>query len=128
MKDLTLDTIASNLIWLGAFIGAILLILKYCKNIFENVITKPILEKMDKNKSSLQKQINDLSNEVQTLGINQCQNFLVSYLSDVENGEPVTEMETKRAYDIFDKYTNEYHGNSYIHSWWNKVVERGKNK
>ena len=77
---------------------------------------KEIDSKIDKLEKELNKKIN-------SLGEDQCKNYLVRYLADVEDGEKVSELETERAYDAFGKYTNTYHGNSYIHSRWNKVMK-----
>ena len=130
MENITLGTLASNIIWLGAFIGGCLVILKYAKTIFMKVITEPITKQMIENKKELDKKITDLqidlNKKINTLGEDQCKNYIVRYLSDVENGEILSEVETERAYDAYEKYTNLYHGNSYIHSRWNKVMKGNK--
>ena len=119
MESITLGTLASNIIWLGAFIGGCLLLFKYAKSIFVKLITIPITEQMLENKKELNKKINNL-------GEDQCKNYLARYLTDVEDGEKLSEIETQRAYDAYEKYTNIYHGNSYIHSRWNKVMKNRK--
>ncbi len=130
MENITLGTIASNIIWLGAFIGGCLLLLKYAKSIFKKVITEPITNQMLENKRELDKKITDLQTDlnqkINVLGADQCKNYIVRYLADVENGENLSEVETERAYDAYEKYTNLYHGNSYIHSRWNKVMKNRK--
>ena len=127
MQNLTLDTIATNLLWLVAFIGGIIAILKYCKSIVNNVITKPILEKMEANKKELQKEINVVKEDLIVVGEDQCKNYLVRFLADVEDGEELSGLEEERAYDAYEKYTKTYHGNSYIHDRWDKLMKnRGK--
>ena len=130
MENLTLGNIASNILWLGAFIGGCLLLLKYAKSIFVKFITEPITEQMLKNKQELNEKINDLqtdlNDKINVLGEDQCKNYLVRFLADVENGEIISEVETERAYDAYEKYTNVYHGNSYIHDRWNKVMKNRK--
>ena len=130
MENWTLGNIASNILWLGAFIGGCLLLLKYAKSIFVKFITEPITEQMLKNKQELNEKINDLqtdlNDKINVLGEDQCKNYLVRFLADVENGEILSEVETERAYDAYEKYTNVYHGNSYIHDRWNKVMKNRK--
>ena len=126
MENITLGTLASNIIWLGAFIGGCLLLLRYAKLILKKVITEPITKQMLKNKQELDERITnlqtDLNKKINTLGADQCKNYLVRFLADVENGAKLSEVEIERAYDAYEKYTNLYHGNSYIHSRWNKVM------
>ena len=128
MENITLGTLASSILWLGAFIGGCLVLLKYAKSIFTKVITNPITSQMAKNKEQIDNKIDelkdDLNRKINLLGEDQCKNYLVRYLADVEDGEKVSEVETERAYDAYDKYTNTYHGNSYIHSRWNKVMKK----
>ncbi len=130
MESITLGTLASNIIWLGAFIGGCLLLFKYAKSIFVKLITIPITEQMLENKKELNKKIDELKEElnkkINNLGEDQCKNYLARYLTDVEDGEKLSEIETQRAYDAYEKYTNIYHGNSYIHSRWNKVMKNRK--
>ncbi len=127
MQNLTLGTIATNLLWLVAFIGGIIAILKYCKSIFNNVVTKPILEKMESNKKELQQEINVVKEDLIVVGEDQCKNYLVRFLADIEAEEELSEVEVERAYDAYEKYTKTYHGNSYIHDRWDKLMKnRGK--
>ena len=127
MESITLGTFASNILWLGAFISGCLVLIKYIKSIFVKFITEPITKKMLENKKELNKKMEelqtDINKKINTLGEDQCKNYLVRYLADVEEGEKVSELETERAYDAYEKYTNTYHGNSYIHSRWNKVMK-----
>ena len=130
MENITLGTLASNIIWLGAFIGGCLLLLKYAKTIFTKA-TEPITKQMLENKKELDEKITnlqtDINQKLNVLGSDQCKNYIVRFLADVENGANLSEVETERAYDAYEKYTNLYHGNSYIHSRWNKVMG-GKRK
>ncbi len=127
MESITLGTFASNILWLGAFISGCLVLIKYIKSIFVKFITEPITKQMLENKKELNKKMEelqtDINKKINTLGEDQCKNYLVRYLADVEEGEKVSELETERAYDAYEKYTNTYHGNSYIHSRWNKVMK-----
>ncbi len=128
MNSITLGTLGSNIAWLGAFIGGIILLLKYLKKVLDKAITEPILNKMNSNKKDLELEIENLSKKINVVGADQCKNYLVRYLADVEDGEEVSEVETERAHDAYEKYTKLYHGNSYIHNWWDKVMNKGRRK
>lgn len=49
--------------------------------------------------------------------------FLTNYLSDVENGIPKTEIQRKRAYEVYEEYTSK-NGNSYVHDKWEDLREK----
>lgn len=50
--------------------------------------------------------------------------YLTDFLSEVENGQVKTEIQKKRAYEIYEEYTN-LHGNSYIHDKWEELHNKG---
>ncbi len=43
--------------------------------------------------------------------------YLTDFLSDIENKQPKSDIQIKRAYEIYEEYTN-LKGNSYVHSKW----------
>ena len=49
--------------------------------------------------------------------------YLINFLSDLENGIQKTDVQIKRAYEIYERYTKNG-GNSYVHDKW----EECKNK
>ena len=128
MENITLGQISLALAFLITLIGGIISLVKYCKKLFDKVITKPIIEKLDKNKKELENKINDIESKINVVGADQCKNYLVRYLADVENNEELSEVETQRAYDAYEKYTNIYHGNSYIHARWDKIMRKKERK
>ena len=64
MENITLGTIASSILWLGAFISGCLVLLKYTKSIFKKVITEPITNQMIENKKELDNKISKLQKEL----------------------------------------------------------------
>lgn len=50
--------------------------------------------------------------------------FLTNFLSDVEQGIPKTEIQKRRAYEVYEEYTSK-HGNSYVHDKWEDLREQG---
>ena len=52
-------------------------------------------------------------------------NYLVEFIEDSKNGIPKDEIQKKRASEVYDHYTQDLHGNSYIHDGWQKYVKSG---
>lgn len=50
--------------------------------------------------------------------------YLINFLSDLENGIQKTDVQIKRAYEIYERYTNNG-GNSYVHDKWEEVKKKG---
>ncbi len=49
--------------------------------------------------------------------------YLINFLSELENGEKKTDVQIKRAYEIYERYTQNG-GNSYVHDKWDEVKEK----
>ena len=74
-------------------------------------------------KKIIQKQLEPLNQSIKQLDINQCRNYLVDFLIDVQNGIEKEDYQIKRAYEVYDHYTNDLNGNSYIHDKWMKLIK-----
>ena len=74
-------------------------------------------------KSAIDKGFEPIRNEIKMLDVNQCKNFLVTFLKAVEKGEVMDEVETQRAYEVYDHYVKDLQGNSYIHAKWEKLMK-----
>lgn len=74
-------------------------------------------------KKTIKSELEPISNSIQTLDINQCKNFLVRFLADVEQGNELDKVEIERAYEVYDHYTNDLKQNSYIHKRWHDLME-----
>ena len=98
-----------NLIKLVAsLITAITVICAFCKKVIEKAMNKgfaPIYKKID------------------DLDVNQCKNYLVTFLKSVEKGELMDDVEIQRAYEVYDHYIKDLKGNSYIHDKWEKLMK-----
>lgn len=76
----------------------------------------------------LKKMFEPVNTKIDGLDLAQARNYLVDFLADIENGEKKDECQVQRAYELYDHYTKDLHGNSYIHSKWQKVMERRDKK
>lgn len=93
--------------------------LKIQKNGTDNYLKNSVEEALEPVKES----INDTNSYVKKLDKNQCMNYLVDFIEDSKNGIEKDEIQRKRASEVYDHYTNDLHGNSYIHDGWEKYVK-----
>ena len=69
--------------------------------------------------------INTLSNKIDVVDMGSTKNFLVRFLSDVEQGNLIDEIEKERFYEEYKHYTD-LGGNSYIKDKVEKLKKAGK--
>ncbi len=63
-----------------------------------------------------------INNKIYQLEKNQCENFLVNFLAELEKGK-VSDCQSKRAHEIYDHYINDLNGNSFIKERWEELNE-----
>lgn len=97
-------------------------ILEEIKKVNENVDN--VRDDMTKKMDEAHKQMNE---KIDSLEINQCKDAIVDFISDVKSGKNVSSKE-ERAYEAYDKYTNVYHQNSYIHKLWEENINKDNTK
>lgn len=105
MQNITIGQLSAFLTFLMGFITALIYLSKILKKGFEKAL----------------KPIND---NIKSLDVSQCKNFLVRFLADIEQGNELDKVEIERAYEIYDHYTNDLKQNSYIHQRWTELMER----
>ena len=104
---MTLEEFAKIVILIGSFIGAVTTICLFLKKV-------------------ILKAIQPVTNQISVLDKSSCMNYLVSFLADKERGIEKDPIEVQRAYEIYDHYVKDLHGNSYIHDKWEKVMKGGR--
>lgn len=77
------------------------------------IVNTIINKRTDKKVTNLQEHILDAD-----------KTFLIDFLSDIENGIKKTEIQVKRAYEIYERYTKNG-GNSYVHDKWEELKRKG---
>lgn len=68
--------------------------------------------------------INKKINSIDDLRRENDKTYLTDFLAELENGQPKSEIQIKRAYEIYEEYTN-LKGNSYVHNKWEELVKKG---
>lgn len=78
---------------------------------------KEILKEVQKNRDDYRKEMSAhiLEND---------KTYLTDFLSDIEAGEPKSEIQVRRAYEIKKEY-NEKGGDSYIDDKWEELIKKG---
>lgn len=74
-------------------------------------------------KKVINKGFEPLNKKIDALDESHCKNYLVNFLKDKEKGEKIDEVIEQRAYEIYDHYVKDLHGNSYIHDKWEKLMK-----
>lgn len=105
MENITLGQISDILLFLAEFVGVVITIIVAMKKV-------------------LNKQLNPLNKKIEKIDENQCRNYLVDFLADVESGIAKDETQVKRAYEVYDHYCKDLNLNSYIHDKWEKLMKQ----
>lgn len=117
-----MDKISMIVISIATFLNAIITIAN-----FVGKVKKPVDQAVDnKFKEALEpvnEKLETVNQDIRRLDKNQCMNYLVNFIEDSKNGILKDEIQKKRASEVYDHYTNDLHGNSYIHDGWEKYVK-----
>lgn len=89
-------------------------------SIITTIITKNTNKKVDAI-SEVRKEFNSqMKNHI----LESDKTYLVDFLSDIESGGKKTDIQVKRAYEIFEEYS-QFGGNSYVHDRWAVAKKNG---
>lgn len=130
MEQITIGQIFSIFAVLAGAIGSIGIVVGAIVKFWKWVNKKemnPILEEINKLSSKMDNNYKNLNEKIDQLEISQCKDAIIDFISDVKSGKNVSAKE-ERAYEAYDKYTNVYHQNSYIHKLWEENIEDNKTK
>jgi hypothetical protein len=72
------------------------------------------------------KKIDDMSENIIEVDKNTCKNYLVSALSEIDQGHNMDDVESERFWEQYDHYTDDLKGNSYIHRKVEQLKSDGK--
>lgn len=88
---------------------------------------KEFLQKLLKDQfKEVNNKLDGMQETITKLDTQECKNFLVRYLSDVERGDLIYESEQRRFWEEYDHYINDLHENSYIKEWVARLKKEGK--
>lgn len=117
MENISLGQIAAFITLLSIFIGAITGLITFIKSSISKIL-KPIDQKIDHlHKTSIESR-NNIELELIKM-------MLVSFMTDIEQGNPKSQIQKENAYELYDRYKT-LGGNSYVHDKWQKLTKEGK--
>lgn len=126
MENITLGQAFNAIKFIVEFVGILISVIFAVRKTLNKQL-EPLNEKIDDVNKTVNKKIDEVKTEIHskidTLDMNDCKNFLVRFLADVERGQPIDEVEIKRAHDVYDHYKDDLGGNSYIADKWNKLMK-----
>lgn len=68
--------------------------------------------------------ITELRNDFKEHILDSDKTYLINFLSELENEIKKSDVQVKRAYEIYERYTNNG-GNSYVHDRWEEAKKKG---
>ncbi|MBR4656530.1 MAG: hypothetical protein IKO68_08205 [Oscillospiraceae bacterium] len=117
MENITIGQIAAGVAFLAALIGGVAVLLKYAK--------KWMVAALQGEFAAVKKQIGELQNRVDGVDLATSKNYLVDFLSRVDRGDPVDEIELERFWEQYNHY-REIGGNSYVKTKVERMKAAGK--
>lgn len=70
------------------------------------------------------KQVAPLAESMRQMDMNSCKTHIVDFLSDIESGVKKTPVQVALACDLYDHYTADLNGNSYVHDKWESTKHK----
>ena len=120
--EIKLEQISIIIISIATFLNALSVIITFigkAKKPVDNAVDKKLQEVLQ----PIHDKLDNVNIDIKKLDKNQCMNYLVEFIEDSKNGITKDEIQKKRASEVYDHYTQDLHGNSYIHDGWDKYVK-----
>lgn len=118
MENITLGQIGAGI----AFIVAILTGVSTIMSKFKKWMKDSLQDSFE----AVDKRMDDLKTQIQTVDLEQTKSFLVRFLADVEQGKAIDEIELERFWEEYDHYKTDLKGNTYIKKKVEKMEQEGK--
>lgn len=76
-------------------------------------------------KKTITESLKETNDNLRKTRINDCKNYLVAFLADVENGERMSVEEIERAYEVYEEYTDpdDLDQNHYVKDQWQRLMK-----
>ena len=76
-------------------------------------------------KDSIHSKLDNITKQIDKVAVDNLKNFMSRCLDDVEQGNKLGATTLQRFWESYDKYTNEYKQNSYIHARVDEALDKG---
>ena len=123
MEQITIGQIAVAV----AFIAALITGGVKIKDAVKKWLTTVLKENFDQQKKEtdeIKKTVEDIKAQLATVDLENCKNYLVTFLAECERGELKDEIEIQRFYEEYSHYIDKG-GNSYVKEKFAKLKQKG---
>lgn len=123
MEQITIGQIAVAVAFMAALITGSIKIKDAVKKWLEATL-KEKFDAQKKETDEIKEAVNDLRDQLNNVDIENCKNYLVTYLAEVERGELKDAIESQRFWEEYQHYSDKG-GNSYIKEKVAKLKGKG---
>lgn len=123
MEQITIGQIAIAV----AFVAALITGGVKIKDAVKKWLTATLKESFDAQKretDEIKKTVDDIKGQLDKVDLENCKNYLVTFLAETERGEQKDEIEIQRFYEEYQHYV-EKGGNSYVKEKFAKLKQKG---
>lgn len=120
MENVTVGQIASIIGTIVAIGGGVAVIAGWISKSLKKYLTVVIKQEIEPLKESVAR----IETELKKTDKEACKNFLVTFLSNVDRGEAIDEIERQRFFEEWEHYTSNG-GNGYLHAKVDRLKEKG---
>ena len=89
------------------------------------IINTVISKKTSKKVETIQDIKEEFKNNLNSVKYENDKTYLTDFLSEIENGNKKSEIQIRRAYEVYEEYTK-LNGNSYIRTEWERLKKENK--
>lgn len=123
MEQITIGQIAIAVAFIAALITGGIKIKDSVKKWLTGILAEKF-EEQKKATDAVKTSVDELRRQLCTVDLENCKNYLVTYLAEIERGEPKDEIEVQRFYEEYQHYVDKG-GNSYIKEKVAKLKQKG---
>ena len=117
MQSVTLGEVSGVLVFIAGILSAGGIIVGFMSKRFGKLMRESL--------EPTERKIEDVAKRVESVDMANCKNYLVSTISDVQNGVKLDSVARERFYENYDHYI-EMGGNSYVKRAVEKLRKEGK--
>lgn len=123
MENLTLGQLSAGVIFIVALIAGVQNLKKNIKTWIEESL-KSRFDAIDKQNEKILAKIDDVDTRLDKVDMENCKNYLVTFLAEVRRGEVKDPTEVQRFWEEYDHYISKG-GNSYVREGVEELKAKG---
>lgn len=123
MENLTLGQLSAGVIFIVALIAGVQNLKKNIKTWIEESL-KTRFDAIDKQNEKILAKIDDVDTRLDKVDMENCKNYLVTFLAEVRRGEVKDPTEVQRFWEEYDHYISKG-GNSYVREGVEELKAKG---